>query len=473
MAVCRPHVNVTRNYDEIGLISSGTYGKVVKVIVVSDFNNSKYNLNKGMVLAMKVAVDNKGERFGEIKEIDILNRVNHPNVINAYDTFSESESGVCVGVNLVLPLAEYTLNDYIENERSETETTVNIMYQLLCGLAYLHSNAIIHDDVKPNNILIYKDDNTGDLIAKFADFGLSGNVINPDGIVKSSQSLYWRPYELFHEYIENGTRKNLHSYESDIWALGVVFYELITGNIPFKPQGKSEDGDKDESDSFEFEKTMIGLIDEFMSNDKWKSENDFQGKLTGSANLIGRMLDTNPKTRSSAEDLLNDVFFMGRYCLHQQIEPLDCNKNSFISVNNRKMILNWMNELRERDGGGYFELFLAIDIFDRYLAKLTLMGKEYHVKTSKYQLVTIVSIYLADEVHSAPSYSILRLLAITSFQYEKEEFMNMMCDILEKLNWVVFQPTLYVKHPELDPEKLFKCYLETPSPTLEMCERIP
>ena len=302
MAACVPNIDIGRDYTETRLISSGSYCKIVEVRVNKDFDNGKYKFNEGMVLAMKI--DQSSGGIGPIVEIDILNRVNHPNVINSYDTFSRSSDGQCININLVIPLATYSLTTYIANESPDAETVLDIMYQLLCGLYYLHNNYIIHDDLKPDNILVYEDEIPGRLVVKITDFGISGIVTKPEGIKKVSQSLYYRPYEILYENVADDEEFVMHSYEADIWSMGVIFYELITGVNPFKLEFTDSSPTSPlkspviaippiarEGDDDILERITIKSIDMFMRDNKLKSDPRFQGQLAGS-NFYRKSLPT-------------------------------------------------------------------------------------------------------------------------------------------------------------------------------------
>jgi serine/threonine protein kinase len=98
------------------------------------------------------------------------------------------------------------------------------MYQLLDAVAYMHAQKIIHRDLKLGNLFIAKN-----LNMKIGDFGLAANIKH-DGERKRTicgTPNYIAPEVLFDT--ENG-----HSYEVDIWSLGVIMYTLIVGKPPFQ-----------------------------------------------------------------------------------------------------------------------------------------------------------------------------------------------------------------------------------------------
>lgn len=104
------------------------------------------------------------------------------------------------------------------------------MYSLVKGIDYLHKHRIIHRDIKPENVLISRDGSN----VKIADFGLSRTIHMPlRPYSREILSLWYRSPELCMGY------KN-YSIGVDLWALGCVFYELVTGKPLFKGKSDSE-----------------------------------------------------------------------------------------------------------------------------------------------------------------------------------------------------------------------------------------
>ena len=452
-------------YRHVRDIASGAYGKVTEVEVTKDFSNGKYKFMKGMRLDMKI--DTTGY-LGSISEIDILNRVNHPNIVEVYDTFNKYTNGNCESIILVIPLASYSLQSFIikkhkseESRKTLTDTvTLDLMHQLLCGLFYLHSNHIIHDDIKPDNVLVYEDDNNNNCLnVKITDFGLAATLVDPNGIKKLSQSLWWRPPEILR--IDDG-KSNKHSYESDVWAMGVVFLELITSENLHDVAGSTM---KDLSIE-----DQLRAVWGFAKTDHWKKWDRFTGALSNAPDLISRMLDQDPNTRITSQEALRHPIFASYSCERQKVEkiPWDIGMIPASDVKYRNEILLYMKEIREWD---WNVLFLGIDIADRYFIVMKGRGMEL----SNPQPLDILRVIDASLTLSQELAYILDnpLPGRTKYGYitDREED-NMTCDILEKLNWKLYRPTLYSENPDIDPEELFDCYLETTEPTLECVEAI-
>jgi serine/threonine-protein kinase len=111
------------------------------------------------------------------------------------------------------------------------DEAVDWVLQALEGLAHAHSRAIVHRDLKPANLFL-ADRADGTTVVKVLDFGVSkhGPVGPPGGGVTSASALLGSPAYMAPEQLRSAKSADVRS---DIWALGVVLYELVTGRLPF------------------------------------------------------------------------------------------------------------------------------------------------------------------------------------------------------------------------------------------------
>lgn len=143
----------------------------------------------------------------------------HPNIVNIYDTGIEDD--------IYYIVMEYvkgeTLKKYINRKgRLSEQEAVKISRQMAEALKHAHSNNIVHRDIKPHNILI-----TEDGIAKVTDFGIaraatSSTINNTSNVIGSVH--YFSPEQARGGYVDD---------KSDIYSLGIVMYEMVTGVVPF------------------------------------------------------------------------------------------------------------------------------------------------------------------------------------------------------------------------------------------------
>ncbi|KAH9756104.1 serine/threonine-protein kinase TIO [Citrus sinensis] len=198
------------NYHVIELVGEGSFGKVYK-------GRRKYT---GQTVAMKFIMKH-GKSEKDIhnlrQEIEILRKLKHQNIIAMLDSF-ESPQEFCV----VTEFAQGELFEILEDDKCLPEEQVqSIAKQLVRALHYLHSNRIIHRDMKPQNILI----GAGSVV-KLCDFGFARAMSANTVVLRSIKGtpLYMAP-ELVREQPYNHT--------ADLWSLGVILYELFVGQPPF------------------------------------------------------------------------------------------------------------------------------------------------------------------------------------------------------------------------------------------------
>ena len=157
------------------------------------------------------------QRF--IKEAQTASSLDHPNICNIHE-IDETEDG-----QLFICMACYegeTLKKIIEKGPLEIDRIIDIALQVAHGLAKAHSQEIVHRDIKPANIFITEDGHV-----KILDFGLA-KLIGKSSLTKTGTATgtvaYMSPEQASGDEV---------SYQTDIWSLGVVLYEMISGVQPF------------------------------------------------------------------------------------------------------------------------------------------------------------------------------------------------------------------------------------------------
>ncbi len=144
-------------------------------------------------------------------------RLAHGNIVNIYDVGEES------GINyIVMELVEgMTLKEYIKDQgRLSVKEATSIALQICAGLEAAHNNGIIHRDVKPQNIMISTDGKV-----KVADFGIArASTVNTVTSNVMGSVHYSSPEQARGGFIDA---------KSDIYSLGITFYEMLTGHVPF------------------------------------------------------------------------------------------------------------------------------------------------------------------------------------------------------------------------------------------------
>lgn len=146
-------------------------------------------------------------------------RLTHPNIVSVYDVGQEYNI-----YYIVMELVQgKTLKQIISEEGAlPWKWTVNIAIQICSALEMAHKNGIIHRDIKPHNIII-----TEDGIAKVTDFGIAKAVSN------STITAFGTTLGSVHYFSPEHARGGYTDAKSDLYSLGVVMYEMVTGKVPF------------------------------------------------------------------------------------------------------------------------------------------------------------------------------------------------------------------------------------------------
>lgn len=155
------------------------------------------------------------------KESHAAASLSHPNIVSIYDVGQEGNINYIV-MELV---SGKTLNELIKEEAPmDYRKAADIAKQVAAGLSAAHKKGIVHRDVKPHNILM-----TEDGIAKITDFGIAKAVTNTT-IVDSGKDNVMGSVHYFSP--EQAKGANVDE-KSDIYSLGIVLYEMLTGKVPF------------------------------------------------------------------------------------------------------------------------------------------------------------------------------------------------------------------------------------------------
>jgi eukaryotic-like serine/threonine-protein kinase len=199
------------DYEILGTIGNGGMGEVYKVRhVISD-----------RVEALKVLLSGTAEkaisdRF--VREIRVLAKLSHPHIAALHTAFQHQDQLV-----MVMEYVEGMSLGERQRRGLTLEQSVEFIRQVLSALEYAHASGVVHRDIKPSNVMIGRNEK-----AKLLDFGLALNA--PDPRITSPRALVGSVLYISPEQISGGEA----DVRSDIYAVGVTLYELITGHLPIR-----------------------------------------------------------------------------------------------------------------------------------------------------------------------------------------------------------------------------------------------
>lgn len=325
-----PYCEEVSKYEKLAKIGQGTFGEVFK---------ARHRTTRKIVALKKVLMENEKEGFPitALREIKILQLLKHENVVNLIEicrtkasAFNRSKSTFF----LVFDFCEHDLAGLLSNVNVKFSLgeIKMVMKQLLNGLYFIHSNKILHRDMKAANILITKSG-----VLKLADFGLARAFSvskngQPNRYTNRVVTLWYRPPELL-----LGERN--YGPPVDMWGAGCIMAEMWTRS-PIM-QGNTE----------QHQLTLISQlcgsinIDSFPGCDKLELFNKLElpkgqkrkvkerlkayVKCPFALDLLDKLLTLDPTKRIDSDSALNHDFFWS--------DPLPCELTKMLSPHTQSM----------------------------------------------------------------------------------------------------------------------------------------
>lgn len=183
-----------------------------------------YDEHMNRDVAIKVVSTSRQEYIERFyREAEAIGRFQHDHILPAYD-YGEQENWHY----LVMPyIAHGTLRDRLLQGRLSLQEAEEMLCQIASGLEYAHAQGIIHRDIKPSNILLRDDHH-----AYLADFGLAKILGNSDERNLTQTGALMGTAE----YMAPELSEEPASTSSDMYALGILLYEMVTGRVPFSAE---------------------------------------------------------------------------------------------------------------------------------------------------------------------------------------------------------------------------------------------
>ncbi|KAF8981970.1 Cell cycle serine/threonine-protein kinase cdc5/MSD2 [Entomortierella lignicola] len=242
-------------------------------------------------------------------EIKIHQGLTHENIVKYYHCFEDDDF-----VYLVLEMCECkTLMELIKRRKRLTEPEVRYyMKEITAACSYLHRSAsVIHRDLKLGNIFL-----TNDMHVRIGDFGLATLIVKDE----RKKTICGTPNYIAPEILFD--TDNGHSFEVDIWSIGVIMYTLLVGKPPFQTNEVKAIYKKIRDNNYVFP-------DDIPISEEAKS-------------LVAALLTPTPASRPSVEDVLSHPFFTSGYC------PTKLDKSTLQTAPNFDEEIRLLQELEEQ-----------------------------------------------------------------------------------------------------------------------------
>uniref|UniRef100_A0A914M027 Protein kinase domain-containing protein n=2 Tax=Meloidogyne TaxID=189290 RepID=A0A914M027_MELIC len=211
-------------YQDLILMAKSGQGDAWKAIAKEKEGNTKVVVIK----ALRAPFLSPAAAKYTLRELTLLSTLKHPNLISLYDIRIPTKIKPLKKFDELHFVTEYfgrTLSERISEKKrlqkvwTHQELSYCIM-QILCGAKYLHESGIVHRDLKPTNIVMNERGNV-----KILDYGIARDIL-PENLTPDAGTPFYRAPELF---------LGINSYDKkvDIWSIGCIFAELISGKILF------------------------------------------------------------------------------------------------------------------------------------------------------------------------------------------------------------------------------------------------
>ncbi|CAD5206420.1 unnamed protein product [Bursaphelenchus okinawaensis] len=254
-------------YEKLRTVGKGSFGSAV-------LYRRKDDDSYVIIKEINIAELSQNERQMALNEVNLLARLDHPNIISYYDSFYD---GGVLMIEMEYAEGGTLAQLLIKQQEYLNESVIMTLFeQMISAVAYLHDNNVLHRDLKTANIFLTKEN-----LVKIGDFGIS-KIMGTETKNLGANTILGTPYYLSPEMCEGKT----YNEKSDVWALGCCLYEMTCLQKPF-------DGS-----------SLPALVNKIVHADYEQVKGPYSSDLKL---LIREMLNTNPSQRPSATDVLKSV----------------------------------------------------------------------------------------------------------------------------------------------------------------------
>ena len=316
------------------IIGQGGFAKV----------NLGLNVLTGRVVAIKSFNKNIKTKYGDklnldkiLYEINLMRKLNHQNITKILETFEDEQ--------FYFIIMEYinggNLFSYVKKRRKLSEKVAKFIFrQIILGIKHIHSQLIVHRDIKLENILIDMNKNI-----KICDFGI-GIILSSENQVLHSHC--GTPMYIAPEIILSTKEKGYKGFPVDIWSAGIALYIMISGKLPFDLNESPDDLDSVNKNKDNKEKNKK-LKYEILNKEPKYIEN-ISDELR---DLLKGLLNKDPEKRLTCEQILN----------HPWLANIKSHKIHLFSKEEKKLLTQTFMDYRKRKFEDLIENFTFSNLY--------------------------------------------------------------------------------------------------------------
>ena len=404
-----------KNIELLKGIGKGTYGSVYLI---------KY---RNSLKAIKIISTARNEGIKSLREIDIMTKLIHPNIVRS--------DGIVVGINLIIQvgiimdLANTDLGKLIPH--ISISEKIKILFDISNGVKYLHDSGYIHLDIKPMNVLIFGKDKR--IVGKLTDFGLSL-------LLEHNNEKYF-PHELVtitYRAPEILKGNFVYTKKSDIWSLGILFLEVLSNKTIYP------NCTKDKVSSTIKKKFSAKTIDETLN--VYLSGLDMKTKKNSIA-LIKIMLDINSNTRPSIDQVVYSSLFkdtghvtvpVGKTIYKSPLMPRKCDIIYYYGFDIMlKLSLKFQIKLET--------FFIASDIYQRSLSFAHKLTGKFEDDWPNVALLASSCLYMAIKMIEPYNIKTDKLVTMTLNIFKSDDIIRTEAALVQMFEGMIYPKNLYTE----------------------------
>lgn len=380
------------------LLGTGGFGSVfLETIRGKQYAVKRFTDIRGMDLPHQV-----------LRELSMIKILDHPNIVKLVEVRSIDEDQ---DIEMVMPHCGINMREYIKRHPYQQRITQvqTIMQQVLSAVRYIHLSFGIHRDLKPDNVLILNPESTKPHVT-ICDLGLCKllAVMNEHHNSAKICTLYYRAIELF------ATNVEIYSQAIDMWSIGAMGTEIITGKILFDGENDFTVMSRILSIVPTTEQLLQALNLSSIKIESCNSANYFRlpifydwtltdpvliARLRSYQELIESLLCLDPSKRPDADMALQHPFFAGLthppYVSEVRLSARHPPEPHYMTLSGRAKYVEYMFEYGRRSPPGVMgppTVFLCIDVFDRYICRI-----RPKITSHNFAMICAVIIYMCSK----------------------------------------------------------------------------
>jgi len=408
-----------KNVELLKDLGKGTYGSVYLINV------------GGSLKAIKIISNKKKEGIKSLRELDVMGKLSHPNIMRAEGILVGIDNIVTLGV--IMPLANTDLQRILKDKNFTITQRLKILFDILNGIKYLHDSRYLHLDLKPMNILIFGEGNNR--IGKITDFGIS--------LILDNENEAYYPGELVtitHRAPEiiSGNRK--YTKASDVWSLGIIFLEVLSRGKPIY-----SDFTKAKVRSTNKKLFSPGTIDLTLSN--YLAELPTNVREAASS-IIKKMLSFKPRDRPTLDEIMNSDLFTylpikdighGIALYKQPFSPKKCDIIYYYGFDYMVRLALKFPVIKTET------FFLAADIYQRSLAYAHNLTGNFYKDWPNVALTATTSLYMAIKMLEPFNPKPDKLAAMSSNIFKGDDIILVEAALTQLFEGIIYPKNLFTE----------------------------